>query len=61
VGFVSAAEYGHVIQSALALAYVPVELSVPGTQLAVDVLGDRRAAPVVDTPLYDPGNVKLRS
>jgi dimethylglycine dehydrogenase len=61
VGYVSAAEYGHVVETAIAHAYLPAELSIPGTTLAVDVLGERRAATVVQTPLYDPGDAKLRS
>ncbi|MGE5225950.1 MAG: GcvT family protein [Planctomycetaceae bacterium] len=61
VGYVSAAEYGHVVETAIALAYLPVELAAPGTSLGVDVLGERRAATVVQAPLYDPGDSKLRS
>ncbi len=61
VGYISASEYGHVVEATIALAYLPVELTTPGTELAVDVLGERRAARVVETPLYDPEDAKLRS
>ncbi len=61
VGYVSAAEYGHVVGAAIALAYLPPDLAASGTTLAVDVLGERRAATVVDAPLYDPGDAKLRA
>lgn len=61
VGYVSAAEYGHVVEEAIALAYLPPDLATAGTSLAVDVLGERRDATVVDPPLYDPGDAKLRS
>ena len=61
VGYVSAAEYGHVVEAAIALAYLPPALAVAGTPLSVDVLGERRPATVVDAPLYDPGDTKLRS
>ena len=61
VGYVSACEYGHFVGRTIALAYLPLDLTVPGTRLEVDVLGDRRPAGVVEAPLYDPGNERLRS
>jgi glycine cleavage system aminomethyltransferase T len=61
VGYVSAAERGHVVGATIALAYLPPALAAPGTELSVDVLGRRCQARVVDAPLYDPGDTKLRS
>ena len=61
VGYVAAAEHGHVIGQTVALAYLPAELAGPGTKLSVDVTGERRAALVVRAPLFDPGNERLRS
>ena len=42
--------YGYQIQSSLAFAYVPLDLSHAGTQLHVELLGDRRPALVLDAP-----------
>ncbi|MEX1262922.1 MAG: FAD-dependent oxidoreductase [Actinomycetota bacterium] len=61
VGYVSACERGHVVGATIALSYLPVDLTAPGTVLDVDVLGQRCAARVVEAPLYDPGNERLRS
>ena len=61
VGYVSACERGHVVGATIALAYLPVDLTVPGTVLDVDVLGDRCPAKVVEAPLYDPRNERLRA
>ena len=61
VGYISAAEYGHVVGATIALVYLPAELDAPGIELAVDVLGERHRARVVEAPLYDPGDTKLRS
>jgi glycine cleavage system aminomethyltransferase T len=61
VGYISAAEYGHVVGATIALAYLPAELDAPGIELTVDVLGERHRARVVEAPLYDPGDTKLRS
>jgi glycine cleavage system aminomethyltransferase T/glycine/D-amino acid oxidase-like deaminating enzyme len=61
VGYVSAADRGHVVGATIALAYLPVELAEPGTALDVEILGERRAAAVVEAPIYDPGGERLRS
>jgi glycine cleavage system aminomethyltransferase T len=50
-----------VVGATIALAYLPVDLTAPGTVLEVDVLGEWRAARVVEAPLYDPRNERLRS
>ena len=61
VGYVASGGYGHVVEASLALAYLPREYSEPGTPLAVQILGERRAATVAGQPLYDPGNERLLS
>jgi dimethylglycine dehydrogenase len=61
VGYVSAADRGHVIDATIALALLPLELAVPGTALEVEILGERRPATVVRSPLFDPGDERLRS
>lgn len=60
VGYVSAAEHGHVVDEVLAHGYLPVALSEPGTAVEVDVLGTWRSAAVVSTPRFDPENVRPR-
>ena len=59
VGYVAAGGYGHVVGESIALAYLPVALAEPGTALEVSILGERRAARVVEAPLYDPKNERL--
>jgi len=61
VGYVSAADRGHVVNATIALAYLPIELAEPGTALHVEILGERRAATVVRAPLFDPAGERLRS
>ena len=60
VGLVTSGGYGYRLQRSIALAYVRTDLAVPGTVLAVDILGERRRAVVGKEPLYDPENVRLR-
>lgn len=59
-GYLVAADRGYTVDATLGLAYLPVELSRPGTSLEVEILGERREATVVRAPLYDPSGVRLR-
>jgi dimethylglycine dehydrogenase len=60
-GYISAADRGHVLGITIALAYLPVELGVPGTALEVEILGERCAATVRQAPLFDPENARPRA
>jgi dimethylglycine dehydrogenase len=59
LGYVAAGGYGHVVEKTIALAYLPSAYAEPGTDLEVQILGSRRAAKVVEQPLYDPENERL--
>ncbi len=61
VGFVTSGGYGYRLKRSIALAYVRTDLSVPGTELEVEILGDRCRAVVGREPLYDPDNLRLRA
>ncbi len=61
VGLVTSGGYGYRLQRSIALAYVRTAVSVPGTQLEVEILGERRRAVVAREPLYDPHNLRLRA
>lgn len=61
IGYVTSAERGHTVGKVIALAYLPPEHVVPGTQLTIEVLGERRAAQVVKAPLFDPAGERLRA
>jgi len=39
---------------------VRTDLAAPGTELSVEILGERRRAVVATEPLYDPQNLRLR-
>ena len=60
VGLVTSGGYGYRIKKSIALAYVRTDLAVVGTELEVEILGERRRAVVATEPLYDPDNLKLR-
>jgi aminomethyltransferase len=58
VGTVTSGTYSPSLRKAIGLGYVPVELSRPGTALAVEVREEKVAAEVVRTPFYRQGSVK---
>jgi dimethylglycine dehydrogenase len=61
VGMTSSGGYGHRVGKCIGLGYVPPEFASAGTRLDVEILGKMCAAEVVDMPLYDPKNEKMKS
>ncbi len=61
VGRATSGYYGHCLRKSLAIGYVKPEFAAVGTELSVEVLGERKRATVlVDSP-YDPQNADLRA
>ena len=61
IGYVASGGYGHTVGKTIVLAYLPAAYLDPGTELTVEILGERRKARVVEQPLYDPENKRLLS
>ncbi|MFO1465106.1 MAG: FAD-dependent oxidoreductase [Steroidobacteraceae bacterium] len=61
VGLVTSGGYGYRLRQSIALAYVRTDLAIPGTELEVEILGERRRAVVGREPLFDPENQRLRA
>jgi dimethylglycine dehydrogenase len=61
VGLVTSGGHGYRLAGSIALAYVRADLAAPGTELEVEILGERRRAVVGREPLYDPDNQRLRA
>ncbi len=61
IGYLRAAHPGHTVGQTVGLAYLPTERAVAGQSLEVELLGERRAATVVNAPLYDPEGDRMRS
>jgi dimethylglycine dehydrogenase len=61
VTYVMAGGYGHTVGKSIAFAYLPTDQTTVGTELEVEILGERRPARVVSQPLYDPENTRLLS
>jgi len=61
VGLTTSGGYGHFTGKSLGFGYVPPELSTPGTELQIGMLGERRNAHVLIEPAHDPSNERLRN
>jgi 4-methylaminobutanoate oxidase (formaldehyde-forming) len=61
VGRVTSGGYGYAVEASIALAYVPVEHSAPGTRVEVDIFGEWVRAEVRAEPLYDPTGERVRA
>ncbi|UYV37472.1 FAD-dependent oxidoreductase [Rhodobacteraceae bacterium D3-12] len=62
VGETTSGDWGHRIGKSIALGMVRVDLSTPGTELEVEIYGQRyRATVQPDAPLWDPQNQRLRA
>ncbi len=61
IGRATAGYYGHTLQKSLGLGYIKPEYAAVGTQIEIEILGERKRATVlVDSP-YDPENKDLRA
>ena len=62
MGETTSGAYGHRVGASIALGMVRVDLAEPGTELEVEIFGERCKAVVQeDQPLWDPENERLRA
>jgi dimethylglycine dehydrogenase len=61
VGRATGGNYSCRLEKSLALAMVRPELAEPGTELSMDILGERHRVTVIPESPYDPDNLRLRS
>ena len=61
VGETTSGGWGHRIGKSIALGMARADMAVEGTELDVEIFGERRRAVVqADRPLYDPDNARMR-
>jgi dimethylglycine dehydrogenase len=61
IGHATSGGFGHTVGRSIALGYVSTAFAKPGTQLQIEVLGEMRAASVLEKPLYDPSGTRMYS
>ena len=55
------ANHGYNVNMDIALVYLPIDMSAPGTEFEVEVMGDFVKATVVSMPLVDPKGLRIRA
>ena len=60
IGFVTSGGYAHYSQQSVALGFVPTPRAVDGAEFAIEILGERRPARIITTPLVDPDGARMR-
>ncbi len=61
VGTVTSGGWGHRVKKNILMGMIEPSLAAPGTKIEVDVVGMRLVAEVVDGPLFDPANDRVRA
>ena len=61
VGRIRTGNHGYTIGKDIGLLYLPIDLGRVGTEVEVEVLGERISARVTATPLVDPKGDKLQA
>jgi dimethylglycine dehydrogenase len=61
VGRATGGNYGFRLDKSLALAMVGPDHAAPGTELAMDILGQSHPVTIIPESPYDPENDRLRS
>ncbi len=61
VGWVTSGGYAHASQASVALGYVPAGLADARDGFEIEVVGERRAAVLLDTCLFDPTGARMRA
>jgi glycine cleavage system aminomethyltransferase T len=59
-GWVTSGGYGYSVAASIAYGYLPVEQARVGTELDVEILGERVPARVEREPLWDPAGARVR-
>jgi 4-methylaminobutanoate oxidase (formaldehyde-forming) len=60
VGRVTSGGYGYTVEKSIAYAYLPAEHGV-GTEVDVELFGERVPGVVVEEPLFDPKGERIRA
>jgi 4-methylaminobutanoate oxidase (formaldehyde-forming) len=61
LGRVTSGGYGYTVERSIAYAYLPAELTAPGTPVEVEIFGEWVGGEVAAEPLYDPSGERLRA
>ncbi len=60
IGRVTSGGYGYSVHKSIAYGYLPIECAPVGTELQIEIFGERVPARVESEPLYDPKGLKIK-
>jgi dimethylglycine dehydrogenase len=60
VGFCTSGGYSHYAKKSVALGFVPIEMLSEDLTVEIEILGERRKATRLLTPLFDPDSARMR-
>ncbi|HSF93963.1 MAG TPA: FAD-dependent oxidoreductase, partial [Thermohalobaculum sp.] len=60
VGFCTSGGYAHYSRKSVALGFLPADLATEGREVEIEILGERRKARLVTTPLVDADGARMR-
>ena len=60
VGFCTSGGYSHHAQKSVGLGFVPVERAQEGLEVEIEILGSRRRARLITSPLFDADGARMR-
>ncbi len=61
IGWVTSGGYGYTVRKSIVYGYLPIEHAAVGTELDVEILGERIKAVVEREPLYDPKGERIKA
>lgn len=61
IGWVTSGGYGYTVRKSIAYGYLPAEYAKAGTQLEIELFGERIKAVVEREPLWDPKGERIRA
>jgi 4-methylaminobutanoate oxidase (formaldehyde-forming) len=61
IGWVASGGYGYSVEMSIVYAYLPIDFTKVGTELEIEIFGERIPAIVERSPLYDPKGERIRS
>ncbi|SLN16584.1 GcvT family protein [Pseudooctadecabacter jejudonensis] len=60
IGFCTSGGYSHHLGKSIAFGLIPKDRATEGLKVDIELLGDRRPATLITTPLFDPDGTRMR-
>ncbi|WP_170784567.1 GcvT family protein [Ruegeria lacuscaerulensis] len=60
VGFCTSGGYSHFAEKSIAMGFLPFEHAIDGQDVEIEILGQRRRARMISTPLFDADGARMR-